>query len=164
MTRKVFAGLVVCATVGSSLATRTIVGQGQPHATAEEYQQQVLPVLSKSCMSCHNDRVNAGTLSLDAFRDPSAALAQPSVWQNVLDKVMSGVMPPPPAAPLTEAERDVVANWIKKLPRPTESAPIAAAAGRVTARRLNRVEYNNTIRDLLGVAARPADEFPVDDS
>ena len=37
-------------------------------------------------------------------------------------------------------------------------------AGRVTARRLNRVEYNNTIRDLLGVAARPADEFPVDDS
>ena len=37
-------------------------------------------------------------------------------------------------------------------------------AGRVTARRLNRVEYNNTVRDLLGVAARPADEFPVDDS
>ncbi len=34
----------------------------------------------------------------------------------------------------------------------------------MTARRLNRVEYNNTIRDLLGVAARPADEFPVDDS
>ncbi len=39
-----------------------------------------------------------------------------------------------------------------------------SVAGRVTARRLNRVEYNNTIRDLLGVAARPADEFPVDDS
>ena len=39
-----------------------------------------------------------------------------------------------------------------------------SSAGRVTARRLNRVEYNNTIRDLLGVAARPADEFPVDDS
>ena len=39
-----------------------------------------------------------------------------------------------------------------------------ADPGRVTARRLNRVEYNNTIRDLLGVPARPADEFPVDDS
>ena len=37
---------------------------------------------------------------------------------------------------------------------------VRPSAGRVTARRLNRVEYNNTIRDLLGVAARPADEFP----
>src|SRR5690348_9477641 len=36
--------------------------------------------------------------------------------------------------------------------------------GRVTARRLNRTEYNNTIRDLLGVTLRPADEFPIDDS
>ena len=34
----------------------------------------------------------------------------------------------------------------------------------MVARRLNRVEYNNTIRDLLGVPVRPADEFPVDDS
>jgi hypothetical protein len=34
----------------------------------------------------------------------------------------------------------------------------------VTSRRLNRVEYNNTIRDLLGVTIRPADEFPIDDS
>ena len=39
-----------------------------------------------------------------------------------------------------------------------------ADPGRVTARRLNRTEYNNTIRDLLGVTLRPADEFPVDDS
>ena len=138
MTRKVFAGLVVCATVGSSLATRTIVGQGQPQATADEYQQHVLPVLSKSCMSCHNDRVKAGTLSLDAFRDPSAALAQPAVWQSVLDKVMSGTMPPAPAAPLSEAERDVVANWIKKLPH-NRICYDDAVAGRVTARRLNRV-------------------------
>ena len=36
--------------------------------------------------------------------------------------------------------------------------------GRVTTRRLNRTEYNNTIRDLLGVDLRPADEFPQDDS
>ena len=41
---------------------------------------------------------------------------------------------------------------------------MAARPGRVTARRLNRVEYNNTVRDLLGITLRPADEFPLDDA
>ena len=83
----------------------------------------------------------------------------------MLDKVSAGAMPPPTAKALTDAERAAVVDWIKKLPGLTASTSQAeAAAGRVTARRLNRVEYNNTIRDLLGVAARPADEFPVDDS
>ena len=87
MTRKVLSGFVVCAAVAGGLATRTLVGQGQSQATAEEYQQQVLPVLSKSCLNCHNDRTRAGTLSLEAFRDPSAALAQQAIWSKVLDRV-----------------------------------------------------------------------------
>ena len=165
MTRKVFAGLlVVCAAVGSGLATRTIVGQGQPQATAVEYQQHVLPVLSRSCMNCHNDRTKAGTLSLEPFRDPAAALAQPAIWHSVLEKVSAGAMPPPTAAPLSQADRDAITSWARKVPGAAEAAAVRSTAGRVTARRLNRVEYHNTIRDLLGVAARPADEFPVDDS
>jgi hypothetical protein len=164
MTRKVFAGLLVCAAVGSGLATRTLVGQAPPQATAEEYQQHVLPVLSKSCLTCHNDRTKAGTLSLEAFRDPSAALAQQAIWPKVLERVSAGTMPPPNAAPLTQADRDAITSWVAKLPGVAEAARTSGSAGRVTARRLNRVEYNNTIRDLLAVAARPADEFPVDDS
>jgi mono/diheme cytochrome c family protein len=162
MTWKVFVGLAVCATVGSGLATRTLVGQVQPQATADEYQQHVLPVLSKSCMTCHNDRAKAGTLSLEAFRDPSAALAQQAIWPKVLERVTAGTMPPANAVPLSAADRDAIAAWIRKLPGVADAA--LPRAGRVTARRLNRVEYNNTIRDLLGVAARPAEEFPVDDS
>ena len=160
MNRKVFAGLAVCAVVGSGLATRTIVGQAPPQATADEYQQHVLPVLSKSCMSCHNDSQKAGTLSLEAFRDPSAALAQQAIWPKVLDRLTAGTMPPANAAPISSADRDAIAGWIRRLPSMVEAT--VPRAGRVTARRLNRVEYNNTIRDLLGVAARPADEFPVD--
>ena len=163
MTRKVVAGWLVCAAVAGGLATRTTLGQGQPQATAEEFQQQVLPVVSKSCMNCHNDRAKAGTLSLEPFKDPSAALAQPAIWHKVLEKVSAGAMPPPTVAPLSQADRDAITNWARKLPGAAE-AMVASSAGRVTARRLNRVEYNNTIRDLLGVAARPADEFPVDDS
>jgi hypothetical protein len=162
MTWRVFAGFVVCAIVGSGLATRTIIGQGQPQAATEEYQQHVLPVLSKSCMSCHNDRTKAGTLSLEAFTDPSVALAQQAIWPKVFERLTAGTMPPASAAPLSTADRDAIAGWIRKLPGMAEAT--VPRAGRVTARRLNRVEYNNTIRDLLGVVARPADEFPVDDS
>src|SRR5687768_10313438 len=99
---KTFFGLIVCAAVGSGLATRTIMGQGQPQATAEDYQQHVLPVLSKSCMTCHNDRAKAGTLSLEAFNDPTVALAQQAIWPKVLERVAAGTMPPPNAKPLSE--------------------------------------------------------------
>jgi hypothetical protein len=155
--------LIVCAAVAGGLATRTIVGQSNGQTSADEYSQHVLPVLSKSCLNCHNDRTKAGTLTLEPFKDPAAALDQPEIWLRVLDKVEAGAMPPPAAKPLTSAEREALSGWIRKLPV-AASAGATGGAGRVTARRLNRVEYNNTIRDLLGVSARPADEFPVDDS
>ena len=72
--------------------------------------------------------------------------------------------PRQPAAPLSPADRDVIVNFARKVPGVADALNVRPSAGRVTARRLNRVEYNNTIRDLLGVAGRPADEFPVDDS
>jgi hypothetical protein len=165
MNRKLFAGLAVCAVVGSGWVTRTLNGQAQAtQANAAEYQQNVLPVLSKSCMTCHNDRSKAGTLSLDPFKDPFTALAQPAVWQKMLEKVSAGAMPPPTAGSLSPAERDALVGFAKKVPGVVDAMDVRPSVGRVTARRLNRVEYNNTIRDLLGVAARPADEFPVDDS
>ena len=69
---------------------------------------------------------------------------------------------PPPGSP-TPPKPDVAAvtAWIEKsLGRPTGTSEPA----RVTSRRLNRAEYNNTVRDLLGVRLRPADEFPLDDA
>jgi mono/diheme cytochrome c family protein len=166
MNRIVLAGLAVFAVVGSGVATRTLSGQAQAtQAQAAEFQQNVLPVLAKSCLGCHNDKALAGKLSLEPLRDPATTATHTAIWQSVLEKVSAGAMPPPTAKPLTDAERAAVIGWIKTLPGLTAGTTTGEPmAGRVTARRLNRVEYNNTIRDLLGVAARPADEFPVDDS
>ena len=165
MTQKFGAVLLVCAAMGLGFATRTLNGQAQAtQAHAAEFQQDVLPVLAKSCLGCHNEKAQAGKLNLEPLRDPATTATHTAVWQSVLDKVSAGAMPPPTAKPLTDAERTAVLGWIKKLPGLTAGTTGEAMAGRVTARRLNRVEYNNTIRDLLGVAARPADEFPVDDS
>jgi hypothetical protein len=164
--RRLLGGLFVCAVVVGGLATRSTLGQAPPQASPEAFQKTVVPVLSKSCLGCHNDRARLGNFSLQPYADPSTALTHPEVWQKVLDKLAAGEMPPRNATPLAAAELAAVTAWLTSVPGVTAPTPVASAggAGRVTARRLNRVEYNNTIRDLLGVAARPADQFPVDDS
>src|SRR5687767_4218564 len=155
ISRRLLGGLAVCAAVFGSLTTRITLGQA-PAPASEEYQKSVVPVLEKSCFTCHNDRAKLGNLSLQAYTDPAAALAHPEVWQKVLNRLAAGEMPPRNAAPLAAADATAVMAWIKKVPgvSDTTAAPTTASAGRVAARRLNRVEYNNTIRDLLGVAAR----------
>src|SRR5438046_9113997 len=71
-------------------------------------------------------------------------------------------MPPRKKAQPAPAERELVAAWIENTLFPID--PEHPDPGRVTIRRLNRVEYNNTIRDLVGVDFQPADDFPADDS
>jgi hypothetical protein len=178
-TRAIAQLLLACAAVCAGLFVHTTVrGQAPPAAShvaqglspaqpGDDFQQAVLPILSKRCLGCHNDRLKTGQLSLEPFRDAALAAQHPEIWQKVLDKVSAGQMPPRPMAPLTASDAAAIAAWIRQLPGITDvsSDPSAPAdPGRVTARRLNRTEYNNTIRDLLGVAIRPADEFPVDDS
>jgi len=119
--------------------------------------QDVRTFLSKHCFACHNEKLKTGKLDL------TPAVQQSEVWHKVLDKLSAGKMPPPglPVPPKTEIA--AVTKWIES--RLSHSGyQRKDNPGRVTARRLNRVDYNNTIRDLLGVHIRPADEFPVDDA
>ena len=156
--------LFVLTAAAPGVGTRTTLGQASP--ANDEFQRHVLPVLSKTCVTCHSDRARMAGLSFESFRDVASASTAPEVWQKVLDKLNAGLMPPPPAAPLSRADLAAVTGWIRKLPGISEAhaGDAAIQPGRVTARRLNRTEYNNTIRDLLGVSLRPANEFPVDDS
>jgi hypothetical protein len=84
-------------------------------------------------------------------------------WEHVVRKLVAGEMPPKGAPRPDAAEQKAVVEWLEK---EFETADRMAKPdpGRVTARRLNRAEYNNTVRDLLGVNFRPADDFPQDDS
>ncbi|MFN7926339.1 MAG: DUF1587 domain-containing protein [Blastocatellia bacterium] len=86
-----------------------------------------------------------------------------TVWDHILQKIQTGEMPPKGAPrPDPEEVQKVVAFLtaeFARLEKPAKPDP-----GRVTARRLNRAEYNNTVRNLLGVDIRPAEAFPQDDS
>jgi cytochrome c553 len=142
-----------------------VIGQSPATALADAYQQDAYPVLAANCVSCHSDRMQTANLSFEGVKDPAFAIQQTALWQKVFDKVSEGQMPP--NKPMAASDLERLTGWIKKLPGITTEAASVEESGApipVTARRLNRAEYNNTIRDLLGVTIKPADVFPIDDA
>jgi hypothetical protein len=127
--------------------------QSSDEARVTEFQKSVLPVISTRCAGCHSAQLKSGKLNLEQFRNASLAPQQIEMWKKVRDRLSAGTMPPSPAAPLTRLESATVIGWIDRIAGLQASGAIDP--GRVTARRLNRVEYDNTVRDLLGVTLRP---------
>lgn len=127
------------------------------------FERTVLPLLNRSCAGCHNERVMSGSLNLTPFAYPESLHERRDEWERVIQKVRSGEMPPKgvprPAQPQVDALIAYLTGEFEKVDRATPPDP-----GRVTARRLNRNEYSNTIRDLLGVDFRADRDFPTDDS
>jgi len=127
------------------------------------FDHSVQPLLNKNCIMCHNDRMQSGSVNLAPFTNPATILANREDWEKVVQKVRSGEMPPkglprPTIEQVNAFTSFIEAEW-EKADRNVKPDP-----GRVTARRLNRVEYTNTIRDLLSVDFRAEKDFPTDDS
>ena len=122
----------------------------------KHFNQLVIPFLEHHCTRCHGHQSPKGDLSLK-FADEVAALAASEIWPKVVRVVDAGQMPPPGRPRPDAIELKGFRDWVNK------AASLAGADG-VPLRRLNRAEYNNTVRDLLGTALEPADDFPADDS
>ena len=126
------------------------------------YQKDVLPFLKQHCFACHGNGKAKADLSFDKYTDDASVVADRKVWDNVRHMLKAREMPPPERPQPKAAEVEAVTAAIQGI---FDRADAAAKpnAGRVTIRRLNRTEYNNTIRDLVGVDFKPADDFPADD-
>src|SRR5437588_9074861 len=83
-------------------------------------------------------------------------------WQAVCEQLSAGDMPPEEKPRPSKAEIAQLTSWVKDALSFRDPGP--RDPGRVTIHRLNRVEYNNTIRDLVGVDFKPAADFPADDT
>src|SRR5579864_9100670 len=134
-----------------------------PCLAATSFEKTVEPFLKTNCFLCHNAKLKVGGLNLETYHTSKAALRDREVWEKVEQKLRNGQMPPK-GRPVPPAEQvSAVTGWLDvqfaRLDRNIKPDP-----GRVTARRLNRVEYNNTVRDLVGVDFKPAADFPADDS
>ncbi len=127
----------------------------------KESDAQFRPALTAYCSSCHGPTKPKAKLDLSGAADLAR---DPARWLEVLKQLKSRAMPPDDAKkPLPEAEREKLIAWLEAaMDRVDERAP--RDPGRVTLRRLNRAEYDNTIRDLTGLDLHLADDFPQDDA
>ncbi len=137
--------------------------QAQKALNTSSFEKSVQPFLTENCYACHNTKRQSGELNLEIYKNAAALAQHREQWETVLLKLKTGEMPPKGFPRPDEAEVKTVIAWIEaefeRADRLAKPDP-----GRVTARRLNRAEYNNTVRDLLGVDFNPADDFPQDDS
>jgi mono/diheme cytochrome c family protein len=128
-----------------------------------EFASIIRPFLDANCYGCHNADMASGGLNLEAYATAAAIIKDRIKWEEVIHKLRTGEMPPKGMPRPKEAEAQTVITWVQNLFEKIDSQT-KPDPGRVTARRLNRNEYANTVRDLLGVEFRADREFPVDDS
>ncbi|MBM3763296.1 MAG: DUF1592 domain-containing protein [Acidobacteria bacterium] len=117
----------------------------------------------KNCLGCHTGEKAAGEVDLSAFKDPKAFDEERSLWERIATKIRRGEMPPAPIPQPPAKDRNAVLHALDAEFHRQDKLAIPDP-GRVTARRLNKTEYNNTLRDLLGVDIQPAESFPNDEA
>ncbi len=127
-----------------------------------KFRKEIHPILAEYCFDCHGDGDAKGNIAFDTFASDAALLSSHDLWLKVFKNLQTGTMPPEKKPRPTSEELAKLETWIKS--DVFRIDPANPDPGRVTVRRLNRVEYRNTIRDLMGVEFDTAQEFPPDDS
>jgi len=126
------------------------------------FETKVVPFLTQYCTTCHNDKKMSAGLDLAPFASLTSAQKDRDTWLKVQEHLAAKTMPPKNKPQPAPADRDLVAKYVESVVTKIDCG-LAKNPGRVTLRRLNRAEYNNTIRDLVGVDFQPAADFPNDD-
>ncbi len=126
------------------------------------FRDDIQPLLIDYCYRCHAEGTSKGGVAFDAGGSDEALVKRRDLWWSVLKNVRAGLMPPAGKPRPTAGEVDLLADWIKRDVFGVD--PRDPDPGRVTIRRLNRVEYHNTIRDLMGIEFKAEEEFPPDDT
>src|SRR5215510_16213608 len=124
------------------------------------YKKNVAPILEQFCFTCHTGEASKGGIAFD--RTPAELMENRELWLKALKMLRAEMMPPKGKKRPTAEQLQQVEEWIK-----TSAFKIDVKnpdPGRVTLRRLNRIEYRNTIRDLMGVDFNTDAAFPPDDT
>ena len=158
----------VCVSLASlALLTNSLHAQQRARekriATDEAFKTSVLPVVQKYCIECHGEDEAEGDISFVDFRRAEQVLENRGTWEKAFKHLGVDGMPPKDHDERpTPAERQKLVEWLE-LKLYHVDPDLVDDVGRVTIQRLNRAEYNNTVRDLLGVDIQAAKDFPADD-
>src|SRR3954452_13368640 len=121
-------------------------GAAPPPPVAQKHDDPFRTFLTRHCQECHSGKKPKGDFTLDKLAPDFDNAANRERWLAVRKRVQAGEMPP--KAKPRPAEKDVqaLAGWIEAKARTAR-----LAHGRTVLRRLNRIEYQNTVRDLLDI-------------
>ncbi len=157
-------GLGLSATLALAATLAPMRAPGQKKAPAKtslpSFERDVAPVVETYCVSCHAGKDAPGGVILKKGMTAGVARTQSALWGKVARNVASMHMPPQGMPAPSRAQRARLAQWVDSA---FAQDCRLADPGRVTIRRLNRAEYDNTVRDLIGVDSHPSADFPSDD-
>jgi len=135
---------------------RSVCGEGT------HFSEELRPLLAKHCMECHSAADAEGGIAFDRYADSANIQSDFELWEKVIRLVEERQMPPSDAEELPVASIQKFVSGIQYELSQFDCS-VEKRPGRVTIRRLNKAEYNNTIRDLTGLDLHLADDFPSDD-
>ena len=122
------------------------------------FKSEIRPILSTYCLECHKEGKQIDFL---AVKELSQIHSQRGNLRSAITQLRNRTMPPAKEEQPSEEDRRKAADWLERVLRET-AKEMGPYAGAVTARRLNRLEYDNTIRDLLGLKFKFSQTFPSD--
>ncbi|HEX5430967.1 MAG TPA: DUF1592 domain-containing protein [Bryobacteraceae bacterium] len=159
MRKHLLNGFLAAAVLGLAVPA---CGQSAPTPTASTpTAASERALLDQYCVVCHNDRARTANLSLQKL-DMNAVGDHPEIWEKVIRKLRAGMMPPPGRRRPPLAQYNALRDWLEtQIDQKTAGHP---NPGSIVLHRLNRTEYANAIRDLLGLEVDPATLLPSDDS
>lgn len=131
-------------------------------ADTKGFTEKVEPVVAKYCYDCHGDGSDKGDFVMDDYESLDGHLDNMEMWYDVWKNLRSNLMPPADKKQPTDEDRTKMLAFIER--EVFDIDPENPDPGVVTIRRLNREEYRNTVKDLLGVNFDASDAFPADDT
>ena len=151
--------LLTTITAAAVAVLSPMVASGEPKGVS--LIKDIKPLLQEYCFDCHNEKKAKGEVNLVEIADNEKLFEHRELWEKVLETIESGDMPPDNKPQPEDKQRTTLIHYVEgqlaKFDCNTEKNP-----GRVTLRRLNKEEYRNTVRDLLGLEYDPSD-FPNDE-
>ncbi len=138
----------------ATVFTRSLV------ADSVSFENDIRPLLEEYCFRCHGEEKQKGDVQLSSFHTKRMLIEEHRLWQEVIHQIKSEEMPEEEPLP-TPADRALLVDWLEQTLNEIDWSEVRNP-GRVTMPRLTKTEYNNTLRDLLGVDIQPGNTFSED--
>ena len=143
-----------------------ILLSGSGDSATAETESGIPPTVNKFltayCVNCHSAEKPKAGFRIDTLFNPASVDANLSAWNEILGRLNDRDMPPKGKPRPNEQEYEAAISAIRKDVERVEEASLAKRQRAM--RRLNRVEYANTVRDMFGIHYRPGEDFPADGS